>query len=1341
MPIDDALFRELLQAPAQPQPEATPQAAVPAVAQGGAVDTQPSPTQGAAHSAERDLGASGARKAVQEDAASLGDLSKPGRDALGKPSDFLDAAVAGAGRAALETKDFITGEPAQKSETRQAFEKGAAVADQGGPLNPVISTISQFATGMLGAGKLLAAAKLVPAVEGAVGAVEAVKGGASVLQSTKAATVGAVAFDPHQERLSNLLEQVPVIGPPMFGWLAAHPDDSAAFGRAKAALESIGLDATLGAVFMAGAKVLKAVRGGSPEAVHAATQELQVAQEEHRISGYRIEPGPTEELTPGRVAGSHNLVDPEGNVIGKAGIQTEGDRATITWIEGPVDPGLAGDAGAANHLGPRAMRQIARSYFEQNPEINSISGERVSGARFSRDMNNLGDAETVTVTREQVFGKKAPGTPVEAPGAQGSAPATTVAETPAAVPTASPEAPTPRSMAEATGANDNTLGGPALDAPGTPPLSIEPGKPRVTPAVTVTPEEANNLVAGIKSDMDAIDAAGSVQGAVDEGHVFGKGANIPWNKLNLPGEVDDFVARVADSIEGQASRLKGGGVLEDARVHRQINGIASYFNMDPATIVGRIQQSGQAASRMVADMESAYLISNRMHTEAFNLANRITLGDFGALGSREAAMAEFQRQVTVAGSMLASGQSMRAAMGRGLRRLRPEFAIDPELVDRVQALGGDRLLKLFTETAGDPLKLKTITQKSFLAKALDEVGFQIQNNLLWGFGTHAVNFLSNSYMLAARPVEKAIGGAVRGDFQQVREALVQASYYPVSFVDGFSSVMHALKISDSVIDPRHTAYVLEAKTAAIRDGAFRPLDSVSGVLHDAYLLLSLPTRVLTASDEMMKQTIYRSHLASKAWGEGVDAGLLGRDLRDFIRQKVVDGFDEAGRAVDQASIQEARVATFSQDLTPTGWGGINTMGKTIRGAVASYPPLRLILPFTQTPTNLFRYTMQMTPGFNLMQQEYNHALMGKMGAEAQAHAIGQMALGSLALGSIAASSLNMTGGGPADPKIREEWMATGARPYSIVGQNDDGSRTYYPIGKIDPIAMPFGIVADIMDYMHATGDENSSKVQSAISTLAYSLVKQASNKTYLTGLANFAQAFSDPKQHLGKFLASSTMELVPASSALRYYNPDPYLREARSYVDNLMANVPGLSEGLAPRRDWAGNPVRERRDFLSTSPPDRLTAELQRMEVLGYSMVPPVPTVKHADLREVTMVDGRNAWDVYQQLAGKPTPRTPALRDQVAKIIEKQAYQKAPDGPVDVMGTKLFLLHGPVVAYRKAAEGLLMRDPNVRKAMLAATQKVNDAYQAAKAPNQPPPQAQAASDALHAIGHAFGVTQ
>jgi hypothetical protein len=113
----------------------------------------------------------------------------------------------------------------------------------------VIKGIAQFLTGMKGAGKLLDVAG-VPKMAGAAG-------------YSRAAAQGAIAnfaaFDPHQQRLSNLIERFPALSNPVTEYLASSPDDSNAEGRFKNALEGVGLG-VLTDGFLKGVSVLRNVR-------------------------------------------------------------------------------------------------------------------------------------------------------------------------------------------------------------------------------------------------------------------------------------------------------------------------------------------------------------------------------------------------------------------------------------------------------------------------------------------------------------------------------------------------------------------------------------------------------------------------------------------------------------------------------------------------------------------------------------------------------------------------------------------------------------------------------------------------------------------------------------------------------------------------------------------------------------------------------------------------------------------------------------------------------------------------------------------------------------------------
>lgn len=124
-----------------------------------------------------------------------------------------------------------------------------------------VQKAAQFATGMAGAGKVL-------------------KGWTA---ATRAATVGKAlasgaiadfaAFDPHEERLSNFLQEMsPDAAKPLFEYLAADENDSEFAGRAKNALEGAGLGLAAEGV-MKGLRAIKAARTAKRLATDAAKAE------------------------------------------------------------------------------------------------------------------------------------------------------------------------------------------------------------------------------------------------------------------------------------------------------------------------------------------------------------------------------------------------------------------------------------------------------------------------------------------------------------------------------------------------------------------------------------------------------------------------------------------------------------------------------------------------------------------------------------------------------------------------------------------------------------------------------------------------------------------------------------------------------------------------------------------------------------------------------------------------------------------------------------------------------------------------------------------------------------
>lgn len=690
---------------------------------------------------------------------------------LGDPQS-LESLVGGGLKSVFETKDFLFGETPE--EDRSAFrtnvEKTVDLRRDQSLLDGFSSGIGQFATGMVGLGKVTKVAKALPWFGKGLGMI--VDAAPKTAEAVKAATVGAMAFDPHEERLSNLVQNTPLANP-VTGWLAADPSDSAAEGRMKAALESIGLDAAIVGVFLGSTKTWKALRMGNAE---EASRQIDLMEHEARAA--------TEEpMLPSQA----EVMEPE-IVNGKS------------QIDDPLPPTVEGEQ-------PNALTQ---------PEVPRVEPEAAPAVIEATDM-------------------------------------------------ADPMAGSPR------------------------------------PRIRLSDENTADVFKGMEADAMAISEAGGWYQAIEAGHTFGRGEGIPYVKLNADRDLDDFMARVVDVSQERLDALKGGAVLSDPKVDKMVDQMATLFNADPAQVLGTIHQAGRDAGTMVANMEAAYLVANKTFQDSYALAARISLGDFAEFGSKDAALAELRKRASIAASVYGSARAMTAASGRAVRRMRGEFKIDPAAVERLNSVDADQLVRLLTDTEGNPLAMAKALNPGLLSKLTDWGQFLLINNLVSGPKTQLINGLSNAYMVGARPLERILGSAVHGALgdpqagRVFKEAVKQYSYIGTAFYEGFSLARKAFMQNDSVLAPQHTE-AFQGNRSVGAGVRFKPWDSPASLLNNALAVattaIGLPTRTLGFVDEAVKQTVYRSKVMATAHmdaiEQGLEAGLQGDALASFVKSFVRD---------------------------------------------------------------------------------------------------------------------------------------------------------------------------------------------------------------------------------------------------------------------------------------------------------------------------------------------------------------------------------------------------------------------------------------------------------------------
>jgi hypothetical protein len=1184
---------------------------------------------------------SGADAAGQQPPQSLPDvvaasLGAPGVPQDGRPmtpEEKAGAAVmagipvaTGAMKSVFETKDFLFGDTPRdrQSAFRQSIEDLDAQLKDAHPVIAGLSSgIGQFATAMIGLGKLGYVAKALPYAGEALAAGEtALKGlkyGKVALESGKAALAGSIAFDPHEQRLSNMIQDTPLANP-FNAWLAAKPEDSAALGRIKNAMESLGMDAAIIGTFTGALKVMKYLKAGKvPEA-----------------------------------------------------------RRVITQME----------------------------------------ADRVAHVEQSQ-------ATGVTV-----------------------APAETA-------PSLTPEAPAPGAAPKRD----------FLDV--TTPES--PKAPAIKSDITVTPAQASSIVDDMNAtlenaqkDWETMSQYGQWSSALDSGKSLSPDMGTFYDRFKTDNELTQFVdlavQHKADELETAGFR----GRLSDSKLTQQVYAYASMLGEDPSQLMANLRQAGEASRSMTAQMLVSGSLTAKAFQDASLMAMRMKMGDYAQFGSRAAMEAEISKRFSIATTLLSYTDQMRAQAGRSLRALRGR-PFDPSLFEGVAK---DRFYDLLAQAEGNPKKLKVIADPSLYRKILDTVNYMRVSSLVSGPKTQLINLISNGYMTGIRPMERILGsipGAVSGNDASkalIKENLRQYLYMGSALQDSFSQAVKAFTRNDGLLKPHSSEMYGEIAgggtrwqvpgTQAIGKGYFKTWDSLPNVIHNALsvplTVAGVPTRALGGMDELVKQIVYRSKLTARAYTEGtekaLEAGLDGKAAKAFIKSYMEDrldnAFDAAGRGLDHDALHEANIATFQQDLLP------GTYGKLAQNAIAGdkTQALRLILPFIKTPTNVIRYGWKMTPGLNLLQEEYRQMFSGAMGAEAKAQAIGQITMGSLFMGTAAfiGSQGMLTGGGPSDHYLKSQLLATGYQPYSIVFENEDGTKTYLPFNRYDPVALPFGIIADIQDALHIVRESGQDpdqhhEIQAAIGALTVGLAKQFTSRTYMLSLNQALEALQEPDgQRATYFVGGIAQSFIPFSAASRQLSTDPYLRDARTVADRMLQVIPGFSKDLPPRYDWLGQPILNRQGLWSSDNGSLVDRETQRLALeAGTLMGPPSPSWNKVDLREITTAKGENAYDLYQRLSGKPGPNVKPLRDAVADVMKSKAYERAPDGDIGTRGTKMWLIATRVSKYREIAARRLKADPNVREALLKAQRRVVDHYQHLKV--EPTPQQK---DGLDAILKGYG---
>ena len=1053
----------------------------------------------------------------------------------------------------------------------------SAIGDRQSVTGGLIENVSQFVTGFIGAGKFTR--------------LKGVGGG-----MVKGAMVDAFAFDPNQERLSNLVEQYPTFANPITEVLAADKDDSSAVGRLKNAAEGLLIGGALEALIatVRGARALK--KGDVKEAqVQAEIAETAMKQAEE-------------------VPATPKVTD-------------FGDNAT----------GYVGD-----DVRPAKVEPVAA------------------------------EADKVAVAT-----------------------------------------------------------------------------PGLAPKVRTTQEEVDGLISTLTKDAEALDQYGSREAAEAAGHKFAPRSDHFLPQGSTPEDILTAIDAAADIKAKDFAKLRGGdattGVQSWKDVAQDARDIAELSGTSPETVLQTLNRQASEADQMAAQIVYRRALYQGVGDQVMQLAKQRAYGVPGTFGSMEALDAEFARMIGFMADFSAKAGAIESNIARALNVMKGGKLFDPKAIFGENADMGEVAATIMA-SGGDWIAVGKTARKLTGPRPGDKFLSFAMANMLSGPETHIINVAGNMSHAAMIPTSKIAGGlsdglfaTLRGDMDGAADGMRYAKEGYQQIIAMASMWRSSLKLARdafwfnrAIADPLATkltdvkggevgGFSQGGKVDPVRDilGAIGDRvmmvreNPVSGSLENLWDLQQTPLRLLQSEDEFFKQLVSRSNIVARAQVEGAEAGLKGADLRGFVAKKLEDGFDaNTGMLKDPEALLEAREATFTDKLSP-GTFAVKAQGLINHNVVSRL----LIAPFFSTLANIIGAGVRYTPGANYaLLSKYREAI--KAGGDARRKAIGQAYVGGAFWGLAINEALEgrVTGPGPTNQQQRMALEGTGWRPYSYVVSKDDGSRSYIPLNVFDPLGMIFTMAAEASTIAKGASHGQYDSISEAGVATSLAIARVLENRSMFQNLSGIFDLMSKRDEaSLSKVLAGQVRMAIPGVSAMNVANryDDPDMRQAQTMWERIKRGIPGMSEDMAVRANFIGEPVEKQARLMTTQAGDPVTKELVRaIQIEGQAFQAPSAYLTErgmkVDLRRVQLADGTNAYTKYMEFVQNHPGGTKTLREEMEQLIKSKSYKEAKDGNSRERGSKLYRLAALRGRFQKQASAALKRQyPEVRAALMESKDKAD----------------------------------
>ena len=597
---------------------------------------------------------------------------------------------------------------------------------------------------------------------------------------------------------------------------------------------------------------------------------------------------------------------------------------------------------------------------------------------------------------------------------------------------------------------------------------------------------------------------------------------------------EDIRAEAARIAPGIVKRYKGTGHAFNAEEVRALRGVLDDAWQDAKT------RGGELASLRDARLENA---SQNQITEAVvrfemavNKAESISKIYVGVSAEAGRALRAFRGNAKLLEGRPPAGSTNTAAIWRyedNLRKLFREYKTrlagegdspahhSKQAAERLAEIGS-----LMSKASDDPEALRKLAQALHTPRWWDYPMELWYNSILSGPKTQIINALSNSINVLISPIERGTAAiidlglapltrtlGIKSD-RQVERFMSEAGAEALGAVhgigEGFRAFANTMKLGFST----HRATKYEMRPRAFTGVAGR--------------VVNMPSNLLEAADALYYGINYSASRTTLASRRARKEGLRGRQALDRKSEILSDPIaalgDEKGAAFLKEADEMAEYRLFRNDP-----GGVANNIIRLR---EQYPPLRFIIPFIRTPTNIVKYGIERSALGVFSPRLWRNLRQGNAEASDQ--------LARIFIGSTATAGIYMlfdagviTGAAPTNPAERDQFYREGKLPYAMkLGGN------WYQYRRVEPFNQIFSMVASIRQFqenMKEPDAEISDQTMEAIASFGNSLVSQ----TYVSNVADALNAFAgDTNTEQGwasteRFIERWLSGQMPYSSLLR----------------------------------------------------------------------------------------------------------------------------------------------------------------------------------------------------------------